>query len=85
LHQPQENQDDAVNAVLHADADPKHCKTCGEPCPLDCPANSCILHCGDLSCPKHKEGLSDPNIDILVSACILNAIVSLISLYPLSW
>ena len=77
---------DAIGAdALAADADPLHCKTCGEPCRPECPANSCILHCTDHSCTEHHEGLSDPNIDILVSACIPNEIVSLISLYPLSW
>ena len=81
----QENQDDAVDAVLHADADPEHCVWCGEPCARQCPANSCVIHCEDWSCREHKEGLSDPNIDILVLACIPNAIVSIISLYPLSW
>ena len=68
-HEPQENH-------------PYLCKTCGDPCPFDCPANSCVYHCSDSSCTIHKEGLSDPNTDILVSACIPNAIVSLISLYP---
>jgi hypothetical protein len=77
---------DAIGAdALAADADPMHCKTCGEPCRPECPANSCILHCTDHSCTEHHECLSDPNIDILVSACIPNEIVSLISLYPLSW
>ena len=86
-HQPQENHNDSVSAddSFAETLDGQQCVVCGETCSPKCSTWCCVACCTDMSCSVHKERLSDPNTDILVSACIPNAIVSLISLYPLSW
>ena len=84
-HQPQENHNESVSAddsFAETLDGQQCCVVCGETCSPKCSSWCCVACCTDMSCSVHKERLSDPNTDILVSACIPNAIVSLISLCP---